>query len=246
MTKIIAIIPSRYGSTRFPGKPLVDIAGKTLIQRVYEQCLKATKVAKTIVATDDVRIFDHVKSFGGNVVMTTSEHPTGTDRCVEAYVNNGEKYDFVLNIQGDEPFVDPKQIDALAAIFEGNPNAEIGTLAKLITDPAEIFDPKEAKIVFNAQKQVLYMSRSAVPFIKDCPNDLWHTKFDFYKHIGVYGFSEKVLLEISKMGQTALEKVESLEQLRWLDKYTMHLGFTDIDTLSIDSPSDLEEVSKYL
>lgn len=244
--KVLAIIPARFGSTRFPGKPLIDIAGKTLIQRVYEQCLKAENIDKTVVATDDERILQHVQSFGGNVVMTSSTHPTGTDRCVEAYLNLEEKYDVVLNIQGDEPFVDPQQINSLASIFSENKDAEIGTLAKLITDPAEIFDPKEAKIVFNDQKQVLYMSRSPIPYIKDLETKLWHTKFDFYKHIGIYGFREYTLLNISKMQQTNLEKVESLEQLRWLNTYKMYLGFTDIDTLSIDTPEDLSEISKYL
>lgn len=244
--KVLAIIPARYGSTRFPGKPLIDIAGKSLIQRVYEQCLKAQKVHKTLVATDDARIFDHVQSFGGNVIMTSSEHPTGTDRCVEAYAKLQETYDVILNIQGDEPFVAPEQIDALVDIFLKSDAAQIGTLAKLITDAAEIADPKEAKVVFNAQNQVLYMSRSAIPFIKNLEPSLWHTQFDYYKHIGVYGFRASTLQEISSMKQTPLEIAESLEQLRWLDKYNMYVGFTDIDTLSIDSPEDLNEVHKYL
>lgn len=244
--KVLAIIPARYGSTRFPGKPLIDISGKTLIQRVYEQCLKATKIHKVLVATDDNRIFDHVRSFGGNVIMTSTDHPTGTDRCVEAYNKLQEPHDVVLNIQGDEPFVAPEQIDALVDIFLKSNEAQIGTLAKLITDPLEISDPKEAKVVFNAQNQVLYMSRSAIPFIKNLDPSLWHTQFDYYKHIGIYGFRANTLLEISSMQQTALEKAESLEQLRWLDKYKMYVGFTDIDTLSIDSPEDLKEVYKYL
>lgn len=246
MLKILAIIPSRYGSTRFPGKPLVDIAGKSLVQRVYEQCLKSNLVTETIVATDDSRIFEHVLLFGGKVVMTSTEHPTGTDRCVEAYKNLNQKFDVILNIQGDEPFVDPKQIDALAEIFIKSESAEIGTLAKLITDYSEIHDPKEAKIVFNKNNQVLLMSRNAIPYVKDCPEDLWYTKYDYYKHIGIYGFTESTLLQIAQMQQTKLEKVESLEQLRWLDTYNMYLGFTNIDTLSIDTPDDLKEVYKYL
>ncbi|HTF81284.1 MAG TPA: 3-deoxy-manno-octulosonate cytidylyltransferase [Cytophagales bacterium] len=244
--KVLAIIPARYGSTRFPGKPLVDIAGQTLIQRVYQQCLKATGVHKTIVATDDTRIMEHVLSFGGDAVMTATTHPTGTDRCVEAYQKLGERYDIILNIQGDEPFVAPEQINTLAHIFELNPQAQIGTLAKLITDPDEITDPKEAKVVFNAQNQVLYMSRSPIPYFKDLEISQWNTHHDYFKHIGIYGFRESTLLEISSMKQTKLEKVESLEQLRWLDKYSMYLGFTDIDTLSIDRPEDLKEVYKYV
>ncbi|MFN8436575.1 MAG: 3-deoxy-manno-octulosonate cytidylyltransferase [Cytophagales bacterium] len=244
--KIVAIIPARYGSTRFPGKPLVDIAGKSLINRVYDQCCKSKLLTKVVVATDDERIFNHVKDFGGNVVMTSSEHPTGTDRCVEAYLNLNEKFDVILNIQGDEPFVDPQQIDELIQIFRINENAEIGTLVKKITDPNEIHDPKEAKVVFNSHNQVLLMSRSAIPFVKGISPNEWIHHYNYYKHIGIYGFAEQTLLKLGNLPQTELEKVESLEQLRWLDNYKMYVGFTDIDTLSIDTPEDLLEVPKYI
>lgn len=245
MTKSLAIIPARYGSTRFPGKPLADIAGKSLIERVYRQTEKS-KADLVVVATDDERIFNHVRNFGGEVVMTLESHPTGTDRCIEAfshYTHLG--FDLVLNIQGDEPFVDPTQIDTLIDIFNDS-NAQIGTLAKKIEDPTEIFDPKEVKIVFNASFQVLYMSRSPIPHIHRTPENEWFAKTDFFKHIGIYGFRTNILFELSQMEQTPLEKLESLEQLRWLDKFVMKLGFTNVDTLSIDTPDDLKQVQKYL
>lgn len=245
MPKILAVIPSRFGSTRLPGKPLIDIAGKTLIERVYTQTKQAKLVHEVVVATDDQRIYDHVLGFGGKVVMTCNDHPTGTDRCVEVAEKFNNEFEVILNIQGDEPFVDPAQIDSLAELFLDE-STEIGTLAKLITDPAEIFDPKEAKVVFTNSHKVLYMSRSAVPFVKDLPAELWHTKQSFYKHIGIYGFKTDVLAQIAHMPQTTLEKAESLEQLRWLDKFVMKIGFTDIDTLSIDTIDDLKEVYKYL
>lgn len=245
MSKALAIIPARYGSTRFPGKPLADIAGKSLIQRVFLQA-KKSKATHVVVATDDERIYNHVLDFGGDAVMTLESHPTGTDRCVEAYshfANQG--YDLVLNIQGDEPFIDPTQIDSLIDVFD-DPKAQIGTLAKKIEDPSEIFDPKEVKIVYNAGCQVLYMSRSPIPHIHRTPESEWFSTTDFYKHIGIYGFRANILFELGQMEQTLLEKLESLEQLRWLDKFVMKLGFTNVDTLSIDTPDDLKEVSKYL
>ncbi len=245
MAKILGIIPSRYGSTRFPGKPLVDVAGKSLVQRVYEQTSKSQKLTKVVVATDDERIFDHVKGFGGDAVMTSSEHPTGTDRCVEVAQKIGQDFDVFVNIQGDEPFVAPKQIDDLASLFD-SPATEIGTMIKLITDPAEIFDMKEVKVTFNKHMEALYMSRSAIPFVKDIIETDWHKHQDFFKHIGIYGFRKDILLKIASMKQTQLEKSESLEQLRWMDEFRIKLGITDIDTLSIDTPEDLKEVYKYL
>ncbi|MFQ3575430.1 MAG: 3-deoxy-manno-octulosonate cytidylyltransferase, partial [Cytophagales bacterium] len=232
-------------STRFPGKPLIDIAGKSLIQRVYLQTQKSN-AHHVVVATDDERIYNHVRDFGGDVVITLESHPTGTDRCVEAFTHySNQHFDLVLNIQGDEPFVDPSQINTLIDIFD-DPTAEIGTLAKKIEDPSEIFDPKEVKIVHNAKHQVLYMSRSPIPHIHRLPQNEWHKHFDFYKHIGVYGFKADIIFELGQMKQTELEKLESLEQLRWLDKFVMKLGFTNVDTLSIDTPDDLKEIHKYL
>jgi 3-deoxy-manno-octulosonate cytidylyltransferase (CMP-KDO synthetase) len=245
MSNILGIIPSRYGSTRFPGKPLVDIAGKSLVQRVYEQTSKSTLLTEVVVATDDQRIFDHVLSFGGKAIMTSDQHPTGTDRCVEVAKKMGNDFDFFVNIQGDEPFIDPKQIDGLCELFL-TPTTEIGTMMKAITDPAEIFDMKEVKITFNKNMEALYMSRSAIPYIKDVPESEWYKHHTFYKHIGIYGFRKDVLIRIADMRPTILEKLESLEQLRWQDEFKISLGITDIDTLSIDTPEDLKEVIKYL
>ncbi len=245
MPRILAVIPARFGSTRLPGKPLIDIAGKTLIERVYAQTKQASLVSEVVVATDDQRIYNHVLGFGGKVIMTSANHPTGTDRCVEVAEKLGDQFDVILNIQGDEPFIAPQQIDALATLFQES-TIEIGTLAKLIIDPAEIFDPKEAKVVFNESNHVLYMSRSAIPYLKDTPPEQWHTKQNYYKHIGIYGFRTEVLSQIAQMPQTVLEKAESLEQLRWLDKFVMKIGFTDHDTLSIDTIEDLKEIEKYL
>ncbi len=248
--KILGIIPARYASTRLEGKPLKDIGGKSMIERVYIQASKANLLHKIVVATDDSRIYDHVKNFGGNVVMTSPNHPNGTDRCAEALekVENEfkENFEVVINIQGDEPFINPEQINQIAQVFAGNSKVEIATLAKKIVSYEELIDVKEAKIVLNQHQEAIYMSRSAVPFLRNEPIETWHLKADFYKHIGIYGFAKEVLQNISVLAPTLLETQEGLEQLRWLANYRIKVGFTDFETLAIDTEADLELAKKMV
>ena len=241
MTNIVGIIPSRYASTRFPAKPLVGIEGKTMIQRVYEQASKAHKLSRVIVATDDQRIFDHVKEFGGDVMMTSPEHQTGTDRCAEvlAQLTN---VDVVINIQGDEPFIDPEQIDQVAELFE-RADTQIGSLVKEIEDEEDLFSDTVVKVVRSKTDQAIYFSRAAIPFIKGVEKKEWMKSATYYKHIGIYGYRATVLESISKLPQTNLEKSESLEQLRWLENgYTIQLAETEHESNSVDTPEDLDRL----
>ncbi|MCB0756032.1 MAG: 3-deoxy-manno-octulosonate cytidylyltransferase [Flavobacteriales bacterium] len=241
MTNIVGIIPSRYASTRFPAKPLVGIEGKTMIQRVYEQASKAHKLSRVIVATDDQRIFDHVKEFGGDVMMTSPEHQTGTDRCAEvlAQLTN---VDVVINIQGDEPFIDPEQIDQVAELFE-RAETQIGSLVKEIEDEEDLFSDTVVKVVRSKTDQAIYFSRAAIPFIKGVEKKEWMKSATYYKHIGIYGYRATVLESISKLPQTNLEKSESLEQLRWLENgYTIQLAETEHESNSVDTPEDLDRL----
>lgn len=241
MTKVVGIIPSRYASTRFPAKPLVDIAGKSMIQRVYEQASKAKLLSDVIVATDDERIFDHVRGFGGKVVMTSTEHQTGTDRCAEV-LSKLEGVDAVINIQGDEPFIEPEQIDQLAALFE-NPETEIATLIKRIDDVEDLFSNTVIKVVKAADGKAIYFSRTAIPYLKGVEPKDWLLNTTFYKHIGIYAYRSEVLKKLSSLPQTQLEKAESLEQLRWLENgYSIQLAETEHESNSVDTPEDLKRL----
>ena len=241
MTNIVGIIPSRYASTRFPAKPLVGIAGKSMIQRVYEQASKATKLSQVFVATDDQRIFDHVKSFGGEVAMTSTEHQTGTDRCAEV-MSSLEGVDVVINIQGDEPFIHPEQIDQLAEIMSGS-EVEIGTLVKRIEVAEDLFSDTVVKVVKSLTDEAIYFSRSPIPFQKGIDEKEWLANRIYYKHIGMYGYRSDVLQSISELPQTPLEKSESLEQLRWLENgYTIQLAETEHESNSVDTPEDLDRL----
>lgn len=246
MYSVLGVIPARYASTRFPGKPLALIGDKTMIQRVYEQCLKVKRLDKVVVATDDERIFDHILSFNGEVVMTRTDHPSGTDRCYEAFgkVSTQEnEYDIIVNIQGDEPFIDPHSIEKAIALFD-NKNTRIATLAKKIESSEEITDPNVVKVVFDEQNRALYFSRSPVPFIRQLPSSDWISKSIHYKHIGLYAYKAEVLKEIISLPVHPLEKAESLEQLRWLlNGYTIHLGITETESISIDTPGDLLKIT---
>ena len=241
--KALGIIPARYASTRFPGKPLVDIAGKSMVRRVYEQALQAHALGKVIVATDDDRIAEHVRSFGGNVLLTDGNHASGTDRCAEVAAKYPE-YHAVVNIQGDEPFLDPEQIDRVAhPLLAGE--AGISTLAKQITAKEELENPNVVKVVFGTRRQALYFSRYPIPFLRGQSLETGIEKGFFYKHIGLYGYTQPVLKEISRLPVSALESLESLEQLRWLEHgYTIQVAFTDLETQGIDTPEDLERVLK--
>ncbi|MBI1287129.1 MAG: 3-deoxy-manno-octulosonate cytidylyltransferase [Flavobacteriales bacterium] len=245
MTKVVGIIPSRYASTRFPAKPLVDIAGKSMIQRVYEQTSKAKLLSDVIVATDDERIFDHVKGFGGKVMMTSTEHQTGTDRCAEV-LSQLESVDAVINIQGDEPFIEPEQIDQLAVLFE-NPETEIATLIKRIDDAEDLFSNTVIKVVKAANGKAIYFSRTAIPYLKGVEPKDWLLNAAFYKHIGIYAYRAEVLETLSSLRQTELEKAESLEQLRWLENgYSIQLAETEHESNSVDTPEDLERLLKNM
>ena len=245
--RVIAIIPARYASTRFPAKPLAILGGKMVVERVYEQVKKA--IDKVVVATDDERICDAVLSFGGEVVMTSSEHRSGTDRCAEAYDKLGYEADIVLNIQGDEPFVAPEQIEALIKCFESE-KIDIATLVKPFSaeDGIDVLEnPNSPKVVINKACEAIYFSRSVVPYIRGVERSEWLKSHTFYKHIGIYAFRAKTLKEVTTLPQSSLEKAESLEQLRWLESgYRIGVGVTDIETVGIDTPEDLERAEQFL
>jgi 3-deoxy-manno-octulosonate cytidylyltransferase (CMP-KDO synthetase) len=239
--KAVGIIPSRYASTRFPGKPLVDIKGKTMIRRVYEQAKQSDLLSGVFVATDDQRIVDEVESFGGNVLMTSSNHPSGTDRCFEALEKLGkDKYDVVVNIQGDEPFIHPEQINKVLTCFE-NKQVQIATLAHKISNSEDICNPSIVKIARTINGEALYFSRSAIPFIRGTKDTDWTTLYPFLKHIGIYAYRSDILEELIKLPASSLEKAESLEQLRWLENgYSVMVEITDKESFPVDNPEDLK------
>ncbi len=242
--KVLGIIPARFASSRFPGKPLVDLKGKSMIQRVYEGAMKSKAMSKVIVATDDQRIVDEVLRFGGNVCLTDAAHQSGTDRCAEvARLNPG--FDVVINIQGDEPLVDPNQLDQLLSAFE-NPTVQLATLGIPTMDESDLSNPNRIKIILDKDQNALYFSRSCVP-------NTYHFKgehltfYPFMRHIGLYAYRVDTLIEISQLTPTELEKMESLEQLRWLYYgYKIKIVKTHIETPNIDVPEDVEKVLQFL
>ncbi|MDQ3046502.1 MAG: 3-deoxy-manno-octulosonate cytidylyltransferase [Bacteroidota bacterium] len=243
--KIIGIIPSRFASTRFPGKPLVDINGKSMIQRVYEQAKQAASLTDVIVATDDTRIEEHVISFGGNVIMTAEAHQSGTDRCYEALVKYGHA-DVVINIQGDEPFIHPGQIDQVASCFKSK-DAEISTLVKEVTTKADLFNVNIPKVILNKRKEAVLFSRQTIPHLRGIAESDWLGNFTFYKHIGIYAYRADILSEICKLEQSALERAEGLEQLRWISNgYKIKVEITDFESVAIDVPDDLKKLAGFL
>ena len=245
--KVLAIIPARYASTRFPAKPLALLGGKPIVQRVYEQVAKM--VERVVVATDDERIYDAVASFGGEVVMTSPNHKSGTDRCAEAYEKLGYEADIVINVQGDEPFIATEQIEALVKCFE-NEAIDIATLVKPFSAEVGIEaleNPNSPKVVINEKSEAIYFSRSVVPYLRDVERSEWLKHHTFYKHIGIYAFRAKTLGEITQLPQSPLEVAEKLEQLRWLENgYKIGVGVTDIETIGIDTPEDLERAEQFL
>jgi len=241
--KVIGIIPSRYASSRFPGKPLIDLNGKTMIQRVYENASQSKLLDEIIVATDDKRIFDHVVNFGGKVIMTSSDHQSGTDRCAEIARNINA--DIIVNIQGDEPLVDPKQLDELTKVFEDQ-TVKIATLATKNIVLNDIENPNRIKIVVDKKNDALYFSRSFIPNSTHF-NGIDTEFYPFLKHIGLYAFRRNILIELSNLPTTKLEKIESLEQLRWLYYgYNIRIVETIIETPNIDVPDDVQRVIKIL
>ena len=243
--RILGIIPARYGSSRFPGKPLLDLKGKTMIQRVVEGASKAALLTDLIVATDDQRIADEVLRFGGKVMMTDSNHPTGTDRCAEVLRNLPESYDVVINIQGDEPLVDARQLDQLLQAFS-NPDVQIATLASRKIEMEDILNPNRIKLVVDKHHNALYFSRSPIPNFANAKGEPLKI-YPFLRHIGLYAYRSEVLLQLSKLEETPLEKIESLEQLRWLyNGYSIRVVETEIETPNIDTPEDVEKVLNLL
>jgi 3-deoxy-manno-octulosonate cytidylyltransferase (CMP-KDO synthetase) len=241
--KIIGIIPARYASSRFPGKPLVDIAGKSMIQRVYEQVKGCSSLSEVVVATDDERIEQHVRSFAGNVILTAATHESGTDRCAEV-VSKINGFDVAINIQGDEPFINPLQIDLLCSLF-ADPKTDIGTLVKTIENEEDLFSENTPKVIIGSKQQALYFSRQTIPFLRSADRSEWLRKHIFYKHIGIYGYRVAVLKEITKLPVSSLEKAEALEQLRWIEHgYNIKVAQTEFDTIAVDHPEDLDTIRK--
>lgn len=245
--KFIAIIPARYASTRFPAKPLALLGGKHVIERVYEQ-VKGV-VERVVVATDDERIEQAVKAFGGECVMTSTEHRSGTDRCWEAYCKQGELYDVVINVQGDEPFIAHSQLRAIMACFDSE-QTDIATLVKPFTETdglAALENPNSPKVVLDSESRAIYFSRSVIPYLRGVEREQWLREHTFYKHIGMYAFRTNVLREVTSLPASQLEKAESLEQLRWLENgYKIGVGISDVETVGIDTPEDLERAEAFL
>ncbi|OKS85500.1 3-deoxy-manno-octulosonate cytidylyltransferase [Mucilaginibacter polytrichastri] len=236
--QILGIIPARYASTRFPGKPLVDIGGKSMIQRVYEQAKKCVSISEVVVATDDDRIFDHVHAFGGKAVMTSAEHQSGTDRCAEVAILHPE-YDVIINIQGDEPYIDPEQLTKVATCFT-DPETQLATLIKKVLTEEELHNVNSPKVIINRFAEAIYFSRSPLPHIRGQQPANWLQHFTYFKHIGVYGYRADILQQITKLPISSLEKAESLEQLRWIENgYRIKVAETELETHAIDTPEDL-------
>jgi 3-deoxy-manno-octulosonate cytidylyltransferase (CMP-KDO synthetase) len=242
--EILGIIPARYASTRFPGKPLTKIKGKSMIQRVYEQA-QQSGLAEVLVATDDQRILAHVESFGGKAVMTSERHQSGTDRCFEAYQLHDEPYEFIINIQGDEPFIRPEQINLVASCFQKS-HTQLATLIKKIDSEEELFNVNAPKVVINQAKEALYFSRQPIPYCRNVPADIWHRQHTYYKHIGIYGYRADILEQITQLPPSVLELAESLEQLRWLENgFRITTALTEFETIGIDTPEDLLKVQQH-
>lgn len=242
--KFIGIIPARYASTRFPGKPLAMLGRRTVIQRVYEQV--AAVLEEAYVATDDERIFKAVEEFGGRVVMTRQDHKSGTDRIEEAAEKIGTQADVIINIQGDEPFIQKSQIETLKSLFE-NSETQIGTLGKKFESIEAATNPNSPKIVTDKNGFALYFSRSVIPYIRGKEQAEWLQHFPFLKHLGLYAYRRDVLRQITQLPQSPLELAESLEQLRWLENgYRIRVGLTDVETVGIDTPEDLRRAEEFI
>tara|TARA_Y100001972_G_C7626773_1_gene314412 strand:+ start:239 stop:970 length:732 start_codon:yes stop_codon:yes gene_type:complete len=242
--KILGIIPARYASTRFPGKPLVDVAGKPMIRRVYEQSKQSEGLDEVVVATDDERIADEVIRFGGKVELTSEKHRNGTERCAEV-LERYPDYDYVVNIQGDEPFIKPQQIDGLCDLLDGS--VQLGSMVKKIEDPALLDNPSIMKVIMNKFHEAIYFSRTAIPYVRDYPKDEWLQHHTFYKHICIYAYRSDILFEITNLPPADLETSESLEQLRWIENgYKIKIGITEFESHSVDTPQDLERILNHL
>ena len=242
--KFIGIIPARYASTRFPGKPLALLGGKPVIQHVYEKVAAVLETA--YVATDDERIYDVVKAFGGQVVMTRTDHKSGTDRIEEAIEKIGGEWDVVVNVQGDEPFVAKSQLDTICHCFD-DPTTQIATLGKPFESMEAVQNPNSPKIVVDNMGFAMYFSRSVIPYVRGKEKSSWLTHYPFLKHLGIYAYRKDVLRQVTQLPQSSLEIAESLEQLRWLQNgFKIKVGTTDVETVGIDTPQDLERAEEFL
>lgn len=242
--KFIGIIPARYASTRFPGKPLALLGGKPVIQHVYEKVAAVLEAA--YVATDDERIYDVVKAFGGQVVMTRTDHKSGTDRIEEAIEKIGGEWDVVVNVQGDEPFVAKSQLDTICHCFD-DPTTQIATLGKPFESMEAVQNPNSPKIVVDNMGFAMYFSRSVIPYVRGKEKSSWLTHYPFLKHLGIYAYRKDVLRQVTQLPQSSLEIAESLEQLRWLQNgFKIKVGTTDVETVGIDTPQDLECAEEFL
>lgn len=243
--KILGVIPARFASTRFPGKPLIDLAGKTMIQRVYEQAKLASSLTEVVVATDDQRIFDVVELFGGKAIFTSDKHQSGTDRCAEVAEKMSD-FEAVINIQGDEPLINPIQIDLVASCFS-NDQTLLATLVKIIKSEEELFNFNTPKVILNKNLEAIYFSRQVVPYLNNIDTKNYLQHHIFYKHVGIYGYKIETLKQIAKLPIGNLEKAEMLEQLRWIENgYKIKVVITEHETLAIDSPNDVEKVLKEI
>ncbi|MBK9177798.1 MAG: 3-deoxy-manno-octulosonate cytidylyltransferase [Flavobacteriales bacterium] len=243
--RILGVIPARYASTRLPGKPLVDIGGRSMIARVMEQARQSKSLHGLVVATDDARVMDHVQGMGCDAVMTSTAHPSGTDRCFEALASVGrDRFDAVVNIQGDEPFIAPEQIDELCAALYSAPGG-IATLAQVVTDDHDLDDPGEVLITTDIHMDALYFSRAAIPFLRDEDTGPRHARFRFLKHVGLYAYRTEVLERIVALQPSSLELAEQLEQLRWVENgLKVRVGLTAHPSFCVDTPADLEEARR--
>lgn len=242
--KFIGIIPARYSSSRFPGKPLAILGGKTVIEHVYRQV--SSVMEDVFVATDDQRIYDAVEAFGGKAIMTRSDHKSGTDRICEALEKVGGSFDVVINIQGDEPFIQKSQLETVMQCFD-DPRTQIATLGKPFESMEAVENPNSPKIVLDNDGYALYFSRSVIPFVRGKEHEEWLSHFPYLKHIGLYAYRTEVLREVSKLPQSTLELAESLEQLRWLQNgYKIKVGLTDVETIGIDTPEDLQRAEEKM
>ncbi len=245
MMKILGIIPARYASTRFPAKPLADIAGQTMIEWVYTQALKADRLSKVVVATDNEKIYNHVKQKGASVFMTAEGHVSGTDRCAEALSLTREPFDYVINIQGDEPFIDPRQINLLASLLDGQ--AELATLVKEITEVESLTNSNIVKVIVSRHREAIYFSRNPIPHVRNKPVEAWLNSHTFFKHVGTYGYRTDILSQITQLQPSSLEIAESLEQLRWIENgFKIKVAETEIESMGIDTPEDLSKALNYL
>lgn len=248
MPVAIGIIPARYASTRLPGKPLIDLGGRSMIERVVRQARQA-QLARVVVATDDTRILDHVRGFGGEAVLTSPDHPSGTDRVWEAFEQLGQPAEVqcIVNIQGDEPFVHPAQLDALVALFAQSPAPAIATLIKPVLTAEELFSPHLPKVVTDQHGRALYFSRHPLPYQRQHPEAEWLPHYPYHRHLGLYAYQPAVLRQLTQLPPSPLELAESLEQLRWLEHgYAIQTAITELDAFGIDTPADVERARARL